>query len=121
MGHIFGDYYVSGSGILFTPDVTKLLVEHQDELLDESIDTNVYDDIQISNFLKIYNIYPQHFDFYNFGKKITIPEIDYIINNTFLNNIFQYRIKTSEQSGQNERMHNDALILLLLYNFYYKN
>jgi hypothetical protein len=107
-----GQLFVSGSAILFSKDVVKLLIDNIDNL---SVIKDIPDDVLISRYLHMYNILPTQSGIrYDFEKNININNLKDIIINTDNDNIYYYRVKVWEN-----RLYYDTIILHSLYNYYY--
>jgi hypothetical protein len=107
-----GQLFVSGSGILFSKDVVKLLIDNIDTL---SNITTIPNDVLIGRCLHMYNIFPTQS-----GKRCDFESSEYINNlkniiiDTDIHNVYYYRVKVHEN-----RLYYDTIILHSLYNYYY--
>lgn len=107
-----GQLFVSGSGILFSNDVIKLLIDNIDNLSDI---TNIPNDVLISRCLHMYNIVPtESGNRCDFESSHYINNIKNIIIDRDINNIYHYRVKVHEN-----RLYYDPIILNSLYDYYY--
>ena len=107
-----GQLFVSGSGILFSNDVVKLLIDNIDHL---SNITNIPNDVLIGRCLHMYNILPIESGIRcDFESSHHIHNLKNIIIDTDIHNVYYYRVKVHEN-----RLYYDTLILHSLYNYYY--
>lgn len=70
--------YASGSGMIFTPDVCKKLLDNKDRLFE----INIVDDVDIGSVMKELNI-----------PLITLPKVDILRPDCTVNDGFHYRVK----------------------------
>lgn len=109
-----GGHFASGTGMIFSRDIVKLLVYQKNNIL-ESLTLPCFEDVEIANFLRNHKI---PLITHNSTLRITTPLEWEQVKNSLPTNLFQVSIKGIEM---NKRVEHDLPILEELMSMFYPN